>query len=425
MLWIRQRSFRLLMVSIIVIASGLLGISVVAKQPDHVSILMPAPFADSTVELVKSFNQQHQGRIHLDVIRGPLETEAISDLAISSLLLGDTPFDGLLMDVTWVPKYAKAGWLESLDNYFSLDEVNALATGASEGNHYQGSLLRWPLTADIGLLYWRTDLMDQPPQTPQELESISKSLQSSGKIPYGYVWQGRQYEGLSCVFLEIIDGFGGEWFSPETGRIGLDKPPGLAATQWLDDLIEQGISPRAVTNFAEPEALQSFKSGQAAFMRNWPYAWAELQKNDSPVRDKVGITTMVAETGHQPAATLGSWGLSLLKGSANPESTVEAFKFLTSEESQHYLYTKYGYTPTQTAVFNDQNLLKNYPSLQSIGEALQYARSRPETPLYAQISDVLQRKLSATLTGMTDPPVGMQQAERSTSQVLEAAGAVP
>ena len=425
MLWIRRRSFRLLMMSIIIIASCLFGLSVVARQPDHISILMPAPFADSTVELVKSFNQQNKGRIHLNVIRGPLETEAISDLAISSLLLGDTPFDGLLMDVTWVPKYARAGWLESLDSYFSNDEVRALASGASEGNHYQGSLLRWPLTADIGLLYWRTDLMDHPPQTPQELENISQKLQSNGRVPYGYVWQGRQYEGLSCVFLEIIDGFGGEWFSPESGEIGLDKPAGLAAAQWLDGLIQRGISPRAVTNFSESEALQSFKSGQAAFMRNWPYAWAELQKNDSQVRDKIAITTMVAQTGHQPAATLGSWGLSLLKGSAHPESTVEAFKFLTSEESQRYLYSQYGYTPTQKAIFNDQTLLKKHPSLQSIGEALVYARSRPETPLYAQVSDVLQRKLSGTLTDMTSPTAGMQQAEQSTTQVLEAAGAAP
>lgn len=425
MLWIRSRSFRLLMVSILVIASSLFGLSVVARQPDHVSILMPAPFADSTAELVKSFNQQNRGRIHLNVIRGPLETEAISDLAISSLLLGDTSFDGLLMDVTWVPKYAKAGWLESLDSYFTNDEVNTLASGASEGNHYQGSLLRWPLTADIGLLYWRTDLMDQPPRTPKELESISEKLQSSGRIPYGYVWQGRQYEGLSCVYLEIIDGFGGEWFSPETGKIGLDEPAGVAAAQWLDGLIQRGISPRAVTNFSESEALQSFKSGQAAFMRNWPYAWAELQKNDSQVQNKVGITSMVAQTGHQPAATLGSWGLSLLKGSANPKSTVKAFKFLTSEDSQRYLYSQYGYTPTQGAIFEDENLLKKHPSLQAIGEALSYARSRPETPLYAQVSDVLQRKLSGTLTGMTSPTAGMQQAERSTSQVLEAAGAAP
>ena len=89
------------------------------------------------------------------------------------------------------------------------------------------------------------------------------------------------------------------------------------------------------------------------------------------------------------------------------------------------LYRQYGYTPTQGAIFEDENLLKKHPSLQAIGEALSYARSRPETPLYAQVSDVLQRKLSGTLTGMTSPTAGMQQAERSTSQVLEAAGAAP
>ena len=422
---IRKRSFRLLTLFFVIIVSSLFGLAVVAKRPANVSILMPAPFADSTTELVNMFNQQHRGSIHLDVIRGPLETEAISDLAISSLLLGDTPFDGLLMDVTWVPKYAKAGWLQSLDPFFTEDEIGALAPGASEGNHFDGSLLRWPLNADIGLLYWRTDLMDQPPRTPQELESISQNLQASGKIPYGYVWQGRQYEGLSCVFLEIIDGFGGEWLSVDTDQIGLDKPPGIEASTWLNGLIQKGISPRAVTNYAEQEALQSFKSGQAAFMRNWPYAWAELQKNDSQVKNKVGITTMVAKEGHQPAATLGSWGLSLLKGSANPEQTVEAFKFLTSEESQRYLYTQFGYTPTQTAIFNDQSLQDKHPSLKSIGEALAFARSRPETPLYAQVSDVLTRKLSSTLTGMTSPEAGMQQAERSTAQVLEAAGAAP
>ena len=425
MFWIRRRSFRLVMAIIAAISIGLVGISALARQPDQVSILMPAPFADSTAELVRTFNRKNQGHIHLNVIRGPLETEAISDLAISSLLLGDTPFDALLMDVTWIPKYAKAGWLEPLDSYFNDDEMNALATGASEGNHYEGSLLRWPLVADIGLLYWRTDLMDQPPRTPEELESISRSLQDSGRIPYGYVWQGRQYEGLSCVYLEMIDGFGGEWLSAETGRVGLDEASGVAATRWLDDLIEQGISPRAVTNFSEPEALQSFKSGQAAFMRNWPYAWAELQKNDSAVRNKVGITTMVAQKGEQPAATLGSWGLSLLKGSTQPESTVKAFKFLTSEESQRYLYTNFGYTPTRKEIFNDQNLLNNHPSLASIGAALAFARSRPESPLYAQMSDVLQRKLSSTLTGMTSPTAGMEQAERSTNQVLEAAGGTP
>lgn len=421
--WMKRTSGQLILVVITFTVSTLLGVSTLERQADSVSILMPAPFADATAELVRTFNKEHEGRIHLNVIRGPLETESISDLAISSLLLGDTPFDGLLMDVTWVSKYAKAGWLSPLDDYFTDQDIAALAPGASEGNHAEGALQRWPLTSDIGLLYWRTDLMDEPPRTPQDLETISRTLQASGQVPFGYVWQGRQYEGLSCVFLEIMDGFGGEWYAPQTSAIGLDEPAGTAAATWLQHLIESGISPRAVTNYAESESLQSFKSGESAFMRNWPYAWAELQKDDSPVKGKVGITTMVAESNQRPAATIGSWGLSLLKGSEHPQSTIEAIKYLTNEQSQRYLYTNFGYTPTQAALFNDEQLTRTHPSLVAIGEALPFARARPQTPLYAQMSDVLQRNLSSALTGVTPPSAAMDQAQQSTEQVLIAAGA--
>lgn len=421
----KRTSSRLILVFVSIIVSTMLGVSTLARQTESVSILMPAPFADATAELVRAFNKEHKGRIHLDVIRGPLETESISDLAISSLLLGDTPFDGLLMDVTWVSKYAKAGWLAPLDSYFTEQDFASLAPGASEGNHAEGALQRWPLTSDIGLLYWRTDLMDEPPRTPQDLETISTRLQNSGQVPFGYVWQGRQYEGLSCVFLEMIDGFGGDWYEPQTGAIGLDQPPGTAAASWLQQLIATGISPRAVTNYSESESLQSFKSGESAFMRNWPYAWAELQKDDSPVKGKVGITSMVSETNQRPAATIGSWGLSLLKGSEHPQSTIEAIKYLTNEQSQRYLFTNFGYTPTQAALFEDEQLTNAYPSLVAIGEALPYARPRPQTPLYAQMSDVLQRNLSSTLTGVTHPPAAMNQAQDTTEQVLIAAGVTP
>ena len=283
-----------------------------ARTIESVTFLMAAPFADATRDLVKQFNQEHRGEINLQVVRGPLETEAMSDLAISSLLLGKAPFDGLLMDVTWLPKYAAAGWMEPLEDFFNEKDVDALAIGAREGNSYDGHLYRWPLTADMGLLYYRTDLMEQPPETPEELVLVSQSLQKDRKVDWGYVWQGRQYEGLSCVYLEMIDGFGGDWLQPNNNHIGLDLDPGVQAAAWLQELIDQGVSPNAVTNYAEPEALQSFKVGDAAFMRNWPYAWTELQKSDSAVKGNVGITTMVARPGHS-TATLGSWGLTVLK----------------------------------------------------------------------------------------------------------------
>ena len=404
----------------VLICSTSLGL-VQATTIESVSFLMAAPFADATQDLVKQFNQEHRGVINLKVIRGPLETEAMSDLAISSLLLGKAPFDVLLMDVTWLPKYAAAGWMVPLEDYFNDNDINELATGAREGNSYNDHLYRWPLTADMGLLYYRTDLMDQPPETPEDLILMSQSLQKSQKVDWGYVWQGRQYEGLSCVYLEMIDGFGGDWLQTSTNQIGLNSTPGVEAAAWLQDLIDQGVSPEAVTNYAESEALQSFKVGDSAFMRNWPYAWAELQKSDSAVKGNVGITTMVAEPGHS-TATLGSWGLAVLQGSSHVEASIEAIRFLTSESAQKELFLKYGYTPTQQRVFDDPQLLQESPILAEFGNALKVAKPRPQTPLYAQISDVLQRQLSSILTREQTPQLGMDIADINTKQILISAG---
>lgn len=404
----------------VLICSAVFGL-VRARTIESVTFLMAAPFADATRDLVKQFNQEHRGEINLQVVRGPLETEAMSDLAISSLLLGKAPFDGLLMDVTWLPKYAAAGWMEPLEDFFNEKDVDALAIGAREGNSYDGHLYRWPLTADMGLLYYRTDLMEQPPETPEELVLVSQSLQKDRKVDWGYVWQGRQYEGLSCVYLEMIDGFGGDWLQPNNNHIGLDLDPGVQAAAWLQELIDQGVSPNAVTNYAEPEALQSFKVGDAAFMRNWPYAWTELQKSDSAVKGNVGITTMVARPGHS-TATLGSWGLTVLKGSAHVNASIEAIRFLTNESSQKQLFLKHGYTPTQQSVFDDPQLLQDKPILAEFGQALKVVKARPETPLYAQISDVLTRQLSSILTRETTPKDGMNVATSHTNQILISAG---
>ena len=391
-------------------------------QVQSVTILMPAPYADATASLVNRFNAKNRGRIHLSVSRGPLETESISDLAISSLLLGSPPFDALLVDVTWLPKYVAAGWLEPLDTWFDADDEQELVQGARLGNRVNGSLYRWPLGADVGLLYWRTDLMADPPTTPDELTAVVGKLQQDGQAPQGFVWQARQYEGLSCDFVEMLQAFGGAWINPVSGEPSLDSPAARQTATWMKGLISDGISPRAVTNYAESESLQAFKAGDAALMRNWPYAWAELQGDDSAVKGRIGVTTMVALPGESPAATLGSWGLSMLRDTPHPSATAEAIRYLTSQDAQRERFLKQGYTPTAKALFQDPELLELSPVLPQLEQALAQAVPRPMSPLYAQMSDLLQRRLSAILTENLDPDEGMAQAQASTLTLFRSAG---
>jgi multiple sugar transport system substrate-binding protein len=166
----------------------------------------------------------------------------------------------------------------------------------------------------------------------------------------------------------------------------------------MQSLITTGASPKAVTNYSESESLQAFKAGDAAFMRNWPYAWAELQKPESNVRGNVGIALMVAEPDQSPAATVGSWGLSLLKQSPQREAAIEAIRYLTSEAAQRERFLNQGYTPTSKSLFTDPELIAVSSALPEIAKALDYSVSRPPSPLYAQLSDLLQRQLNGLLT---------------------------
>jgi multiple sugar transport system substrate-binding protein len=400
-------------------ALGLLlwaAVGLARPRPVEVSVLMPAPFADATAPLVAAFNRTHR-EVQIAVTRGPLDTEALSDLAISSLLLGDTPYDLLLMDVTWTPKYAAAGWLEPLEPLLGDDAMEGMAVGAQLGNAFGGHLWRLPLLADMGLLYWRTDLMDAPPRSLQELAATAADLKARGEVSWGYVWQGRQYEGLSCVFLEVLRAFGGEWLQAGD-RAALDSPAAIAAARWLGDLVRQGITPAAVANVSESESLQIFAAGEAAFMRNWPYAWRELQKPGSVVAGKVGVSSL-------GEGTQGSWGFSLLRGSAHPAEAAAVMQWFTGEAVGRDLAERYGYTPVWNSLLQDAQLEARLPLLPVLRQALEHTALRPLTPVYAQLSDTLQRQLSALLTGGEDATEAMAQAQRQSSLILRSAGEAP
>jgi multiple sugar transport system substrate-binding protein len=415
-------------VALSLVLLGALAPSATARSPRPVTVtvLMPAPFADATAEPVRQFNRDHP-ELAIEVVRGPLESEALSDLAVSSLLLGDTPYDLLLVDLTWTARFAAAGWLEPLEPHLGDDALDGMLPGAQLGTRFDGHLWRLPLQGDTGLLYWRTDLMERPPRDTAELERMARELQRQGKVPWGYLWQGRQYEGLSCVVSEVLQAFGARWWESGPGPAGgypsLDQPEAVAAVGWLRHLIDAGISPPAVAGFAENEALQQFAAGEAAFLRNWPYAYALIQQDDSAVRGHVGVVPLVGAPGQQGGGTLGSWGLTLLRGSPHPREAATVIRWLCGEGMQRHLARQFGYAPTWASLYDDPALQHDLPLLAVQRQALESAVARPTTPLYAQLSDVVQRQVNGLLAGDGSPAAAatMASAQRQSEAVLRAA----
>ncbi|MCV3214611.1 ABC transporter substrate-binding protein [Plectonema radiosum NIES-515] len=396
---------------------------VLSQQPVVLNLLMTAPDAQPwKIGIVKDFEAKNPG-IRINVIEGPNATNLLEDLYTSAFILGDSPYDLVNMDVIWTPKFAAAGWLLSLSDRITKEELAAFSRKDVEAGIIEGKLYRIPMRSDVGVLYYRQDLLKQagfqPPETIADLLKISQALKKQGKTNWGYLWQGRQYEGAVAMFVEVLEGFGGFWVNPNTLEVGLDRPETLKAIAFLKQTTQEGISPPGVTTYIEEDTRRIFQSGQAAFLRSWPYVWSLANAKNSPIQGKIGIKSMVGIDKKNGAACLGGWGLGISKSSKHPEEAWKAIKYFTSEEAQRRFILNAGFVPSRRALFTDPEIIAKYPHYPKLLEIVDKAVLRPPIAQYAQASDILQRYLSATLTNSMTPENAMKAAANETRRLLK------
>ncbi|MCC5606667.1 ABC transporter substrate-binding protein [Nostoc sp. CHAB 5834] len=397
-----------------------------SQQPVILNVLMTAPDAEPWRQgLIRDFEAENPG-IRINLVEGPNATNLLEDLYTSSFILGESPYDLINMDVIWTSKFAAAGWLLPLGDRISKEELGEFSSQDVEGGRYQDKLYRIPVRSDVGMLYYREDLIKQaglqPPETFDDLIRISQVLQKKKQVNWGYVWQGRQYEGLVAMFAEVLDGFGGFWVNPDTLEVGLDRPETLRAIEFLRSTVREGVSPPGVTTYQEEDTRRLFQSGQVAFLRSWPYAWPLAQAENSPIRGKIAIKPMVHAPGQTGAACLGGWGLGIAKSSQHPEEAWKAIQYFTSREAQRRFIFSAGYVPSRRDLFTDPEIVAKYPHYPQLLEVVDNAVLRPPIAQYAQTSDILQRYLSAALSGRMNSERAMQAAAAETRRLLGGGG---
>lgn len=396
-------------------------IPTLGQQSVTVTTLMQAPEALELQPLIQEFQQKYPN-IRINIVEGPNATNQIEDLYTSSFLLGNSPYDLVFMDIVWTPKFAAAGWLQDLSDRIAPEELSAFLKGDVNGSRYQDRLYRIPLRSDAGMLYYRTDLLKQagfePPKTFTELVQISQTIQQQKLADWGYLWQGKQYEGTAAMFVEILQGYGAFWVNPDTLAVGLDRPEAIQALKFLRSTIDKGISPSGVTTYAEEETRILYQSGKAAFLRSWPYVFSLASQPDSAIRGKFAIQPMVSTPEHRSGACQGGWGFGIAKTSQHSDEAWKVIEFFSSEDAQRKFILATGKVPSRTSLFNDPAIVAKYPHYPKLLEVVQSATLRPPIPQYAQASDILQRYLSAALTKSLTPEKALQAAADETRLLL-------
>jgi len=329
-------------------------------------------------------------------------------------------FDVLALDVIWVAEFARAGWLRDVSHLLPEAQRNEFFHGPIEAVTWQGRLYALPWFMDAGVLYYRKDLLAKhqlaPPKTWDAMVQAARTIGERESGMHGFVWQGKQYEGLVCNALEYMWSNGGEVL--RAGRVVLDGPSNRVALAFMRNLITSGVTPEFVSTLTEEPAREIFGRGSAVFLRNWPYAWQLFEQTGSAVRGKVGVSVLPHFPGQQSAATLGGWQLGVNRYTKHPQAAERLALYLASPAAQKALALAYGYNPPRRKLYQDKQLLAAQPFLAKLRAVYEHARPRPVTPHYVRLSQVLQAELSGALAGLKTPEQALADAQRDIEAIL-------
>jgi trehalose/maltose transport system substrate-binding protein len=307
---------------------------------------------------------------------------------------------------------------------------------------FDGRLVAVPNSTDVGLLFYRTDLLrksgySRPPQTWEELEKMASAIQVRERAAgikdfWGFVWEGAAWEGLTYTALEWQASSGGGHIIEPDSTISVNNPYTISALKRAKGWIGT-ISPPGVIAYRAEDVLNVWQSGRAAFMREWPYAYATASQPDSLIRDKFDVTYLPSGgVGH--TGTLGGWQFSVSKYSSHPREAAEFVRYLTSREAQLRLTRELGWTATRQDLYDDPEVLRANPYFRWLKDALpRIIVARPSGVTgkrYTAVSDAYAQAVHSVLAGEKGAPEAMADLEKTLAgltglSIRPSAGAAP
>ncbi len=272
-----------------------------------------------------------------------------------------------------------------------------------------GHLVAIPYFADFGMLYYRTDLLHKygyknPPTTWTQLTAMAKKIQAGeqkhNKNFHGFVFQGNSYEGLTCDALEWIASYGGGTIISHNGSVTIDNPKAIDALKLAQSWIGT-IAPRGVTSYEEEDARNAFQGGEAAFMRNWPYAYSLGEAKGSKIAGKFAVAPLPHGSGGKSTAATGGWQLAVNKYSKHVAASIAFTAYMASKPAEIWHAEAASLVPAMPSVGSVPAVKKLEPFLVTVGNHTNHV-VRPSAPLatkYNQGSTVFFQAVNRILNG--------------------------
>lgn len=366
---------------------------------------------------IEEWTAKYKGEHKVEIVTLPHASNECFALYQQWLSAETFDVDIMQMDVAWVGVFADC--LYPLNQTFSSGEIelNDYFDAINQSMFSEeGNMIALPWYTDCGIMYYRKDLLEKygrrVPETWEELFDTALYIQNEerkqeGKRTkfHGFVFQAKAFEILTCNFLEFVDSFGGSIVKERQATVASNEA--VNAAMFMVKCINH-ITTHNVLNYSEEDARGVFQSGNAVFMRNWPYAWALMNDPSTSVAGKVGVMPIPkSKKGGKPSGALGGWFLVVSKYSKHPEISADLIKFLTSKAQQKYR-AQFSYLPAFKSLYYEPEVIGKNPFFADLYASLNSAAVRPSLDFgknYSRASSVIYNDVNTILTKATEKVV--------------------
>jgi multiple sugar transport system substrate-binding protein len=375
----------------------------------EVILSLTSNLKDTVNQQANRFNDQHSGGPQISLRIMPEDTTQYFQQLRTQFQGGGTDISVIAGDVIWPSQLAEPGWISDLSDRFTKADQKPYLPGTIDAMVYQDRIWGVPWYTDAGLLYYRSDLLEQsgysePPTTWDELKEMAQKIMADSGVPNGLVFTGADYEGGTVLGTEFIRNAGGDILDGDTVVIG--SPEAIEGLTTQQGLVTDGIAPEAVANMKEDEASGAFLRGDAAFMRMWPYAYDLLSDPEQSKLhpDQVGLSQVpVVTTGVDPVNVGGGWNFYINASAEDQEEAWEVVQFLSAPPQQKQMALELGLLPTRTELYSDPEILKQLPAVRLGGDAFEGTTTPPVSPYYSDMSLAMSKEFNANILGDTSP----------------------
>ncbi|MCZ8106061.1 MAG: ABC transporter substrate-binding protein, partial [Burkholderiales bacterium] len=320
----------------------------------------------------------------------------------------DTSLDVVLIDVIRPAQWAAAQWAEPLDSYLGAEKDAIMARylpAYREANIVGGKVIALPYFADAQFLYYRKDLFEKhgvaPPKTWTELRDGTKKIMAAeGNANLsGFQTAGAPIEGTVCTFMVPYWQQGGN-LTDAAGKLTLDPAMSKKTFDLWADFKTAGVLPTNIAEIVTDRMRQNYQAGQLVSTMNWGYVWNRVENDaDSQVKGKTGVVPMPGFEAGKSATCVGGWQLAVTAFSKNKAEAVKLVRYLSSPEVSKQQAILASHLPVFPEVYTDADVLKANPWFKDALPVVQTARSRPVSPRYTEVSEIIRTNMNAFLAG--------------------------